>query len=219
MRSRILSLLLKLKMFPVKYLLNRSQAKAAIEADVDRFVQFHNRSRSGEPVYEKLVWIWNAPSLEEFRYLFYFRIGTPSHLVEILLLALSKAISRPRMTMSISCHSIGPGFVIMHGAATVVEAEKIGKYCLVFQETVIGYKNESADVPANDRPTIGDFVHISTGAKVLGKITIGDHAVIAANTVVTKDMPPNSLAVGVPARIIKDAGNKADYIAHGIISA
>jgi serine O-acetyltransferase len=206
-------------MIPVKYLFDRSQAKAAIEADVQRFVQFHNRSRSGDPIYEKLVWLWNASSLEEFRYLFYFRIGSPSNLIEKLLLALTKAIYRPRMTMSISCPSIGPGFVIMHGAATVVEAEKIGKNCLVFQETVIGYKNESADVPANDRPTIGDYVHISTGAKVLGKITIGDHAVIAANTVVTKDMPPNSLAVGVPARIIKDAGNRAEYIAHRVISA
>jgi acetyltransferase-like isoleucine patch superfamily enzyme len=36
---------------------------------------------------------------------------------------------------------------------------------------------------------------------------------------VTKDLPPNSLAIGIPARIIQNAGNKAEYIANGIISA
>jgi serine O-acetyltransferase len=182
-------------------------------------VQFHNRARLGDPFFEKLAWIWYGKDMEEFRALFYYRIGFPSGLLEKLLLALLKAIYKPRLTMSISCPSIGPGLVIMHGLSTVIEAEKIGKNCLVFQETVIGYKNESEAELSNDRPIIGDYVHISTGAKVLGKITIGDHSVIAANTVVTKDMPPNSLAVGVPARILKDAGNRADYIAHGVISA
>ena len=219
MRNIIHSLLSKIKIFPLKYLIDRSPAKAAIEMDAHWFVQFHNRLRAGDPFLQKLAWIWYGKDMEEFRALFYFRIGSPTGFMEKLVLAYLKSMYKPRLTMSISCPSVGPGLVVMHGLSTVIEAEKIGKNCLVFQETIIGYKNESADEPSNDRPTIGDYVHISTGAKVLGKITIGDHAVIAANTVVTKDMPSNSLAVGVPARIIKEAGNRADYLAHGVISA
>jgi serine O-acetyltransferase len=105
--------------------------------------------------------------------------------------------------------------VIKHGYDTVIEAERIGKNCLIFQDVVISHKSDQLD----DLPTIGNYVHISVGAKVLGKITIGDHAVIAANSVVTKDMPPNSLALGIPARIIKEAGSRAEYIASGEISA
>jgi serine O-acetyltransferase len=101
----------------------------------------------------------------------------------------------------------------MHGHGTFVDAERIGRNCLVFQDVVIGQKQE--DGPC---PVIGDYVHISTGSKVLGGITIGNHSVIAANAVVIKSMPPNSLAVGVPARIFKESGNKAAYIARGEVS-
>jgi serine O-acetyltransferase len=51
-------------------------------------------------------------------------------------------------------------------------------------------------------PVIGNRVDIGAGAKVLGSITIGDDVVIGANAVVLIDVPPSSLAVGVPARII-----------------
>lgn len=51
-------------------------------------------------------------------------------------------------------------------------------------------------------PIIGNRVDIGAGAKILGKITIGDDVVIGANAVVLKDVPSHSLAVGVPARIL-----------------
>jgi len=51
-------------------------------------------------------------------------------------------------------------------------------------------------------PRIGNRVDIGAGAKILGTITIGDDAVIGANAVVLKDVPPGALAVGVPARVI-----------------
>lgn len=52
-------------------------------------------------------------------------------------------------------------------------------------------------------PTIGNNVTIYAGAKVFGKITIGDDVVIGANAVVTKDIPSHSMVAGVPAKIIK----------------
>jgi serine O-acetyltransferase len=52
-------------------------------------------------------------------------------------------------------------------------------------------------------PRIGNRVDIGAGAKILGDIVIGDDAVIGANAVVLKDVPPGAFAVGIPARIIR----------------
>jgi serine O-acetyltransferase len=54
-----------------------------------------------------------------------------------------------------------------------------------------------------NRPTIGDNVTIGAGAKVLGGINIGDNVTIGANAVVTKSLPDNVVAAGVPAKIIR----------------
>ena len=51
-------------------------------------------------------------------------------------------------------------------------------------------------------PIFGDRVDIGTGAKILGPIRIGNDVIIGANAVVLTDVPPNSLAVGVPARVL-----------------
>lgn len=214
MLRTLLNIFRKIKLHPFKLLLDRSPAKTVIEADIHRWVLMNDASRSGGALHEKLIWLLYAENMEEFRNLVYYRVGTPKSSLDRFLLALSKALFKPLGTLLISSPSIGTGLVVKHGYGTVIEAEKIGDNCLIFQDVVIGVKNED-----NDRPTIGNYVHISVGSKVLGNITIGDHSVIAANSVVTKDMPPNSLAVGIPARIVRDAGNKAEYVAIGEVPA
>jgi len=204
----------KMELYPLRLLLERSPSKAMIEKDIHRWILMHNRPMSGSSVPEKLAWLMYAMNLEEFRNVLFYRIGTPTKFLDRSLLSLCKTLFPPRGTLLLATSAIGPGLVIMHGFGTFVDAEKVGENCLIFQDVVIGCKNEK-----NDRPTIGNYVHISVGAKVLGNITIGDHAVIAANSVVTKDMPPNSLAVGIPARIIRNAGNRAEYVASGDIPA
>lgn len=63
--------------------------------------------------------------------------------------------------------------------------------------------------------TIGDNVWICTGAMVLPGVTIGENSVIGAGSVVTKDIPPNSLAVGNPCRVIRDLSKeKATDLSH-----
>jgi serine O-acetyltransferase len=64
---------------------------------------------------------------------------------------------------------------------------------------LLGNTNHSED----SKPTIGDNVGFGPGAKVLGNITIGDNCFVAANAVVVKDMPANSIIGGVPAKVIK----------------
>lgn len=61
----------------------------------------------------------------------------------------------------------------------------------------IGYKDDTK------APMIGNDVTITCGAKVLGPITIADHVTIGANAVVVKDLPPDSVWGGVPARRIR----------------
>ena len=52
---------------------------------------------------------------------------------------------------------------------------------------------------------------IGTGAKVLGPFKVGDNSRIAANSVVLSEVPPDSTAVGIPARVVRIAGQKVDY--------
>jgi serine O-acetyltransferase len=62
-------------------------------------------------------------------------------------------------------------------------------------------------------PTIGDRVYVGSGARLIGRITIGNDVAIGANAVVTKNLPDNAVAVGVPAKIISYEGSK-DFVVY-----
>jgi serine O-acetyltransferase len=87
---------------------------------------------------------------------------------------------------------VGRNFRIDHfGFAT------FGDNCVIRDGVTVGLRRVDDPVA----PQIGNNVDIGTGAKVLGDITIGDDVVIGANAVVLVDVPSNSIAVGVPAKI------------------
>lgn len=97
--------------------------------------------------------------------------------------------------------NIGGGLYIAHPRGVVMVADRIGRNCSVIANVTVGMRNERAF------PEIGDDVFIGAGARLLGKIKIGDGAKIGANAVVIKDVPSGATVVGVPARIISiDAG-------------
>lgn len=85
-----------------------------------------------------------------------------------------------------------------HSFSTILLAQSIGKNCHVWQNVTVGRK-----YPGGPTPIIGDDVYISAGASVLGGITIGNNVTIGAGAVVLKDIPDNSIAVGVPAKAIQ----------------
>jgi serine O-acetyltransferase len=103
--------------------------------------------------------------------------------------------------ISIRCH-IGKGLFLPHTHGTVIGAWIIGENATIFQGVTIGARELDFDYKEDNRPKIHDGVIIGAGAKVIGGITIGSNARIGANAVVIEDVPPSSLAVGVPARII-----------------
>lgn len=98
---------------------------------------------------------------------------------------------------------IGNNFVIDHFGGVVVSGyAKFGDNCRIRNGVSVGLSH--TDDPC--APVIGHNVDIGTGAKLLGRITIGDNVLIGANAVVTRDVPSNSIAVGVPAVIRPRAG-------------
>lgn len=214
MISKIHSLYRKFKAFLFSLLVKRSPARPLIEAEMGRWAALNGIALVGGDLTENLQRMLYKDHLTEYRNMLYYRIGNVSGLTDKVLLRLSKWFFKPLETLTLNCPFIGPGVVIKHGFGSVIDAEKVGKGCIIFHDTYIGFKEMRGG-----RPVLGDYVHISCGARVMGPITIGDHSVIAANAVVTRDMLPNSLALGIPARIIEGAGNKAEYIAEGIIPA
>ncbi len=103
---------------------------------------------------------------------------------------------------------IGRGTIFAYGGIAIVihRRARIGNNCIIGSCVTIGGKSKSVGVPV-----IGDGVYIATGAKILGDIQIGDGCVIGANAVVTKSIPPHSLVVGIPAKVIKSDIQASDY--------
>jgi serine O-acetyltransferase len=97
---------------------------------------------------------------------------------------------------------IGAGLTMTHGNVVIDGRTKIGANCQINPWVTIGLSNSRKLGFSVDGPTIGDHVHIGTGAKVLGPVTIGDHVRVGANAVVVHDVPSNVTVVGAPARIV-----------------
>ena len=104
--------------------------------------------------------------------------------------------------------TIGKGLVIDHGMGVVIgETTEIGDNCTLYQGVTLGGTGKDT---GKRHPTLGDNVLVGAGAKVLGPIVIESNSKIAANAVVLKDIPENSTAVGIPARIARREGRKVD---------
>ena len=104
--------------------------------------------------------------------------------------------------------TIGRRLVIDHGVGIVIgETTEIGDDVLIYQGVTLG--GTGKDV-GKRHPTIGNNVMISAGAKVLGPFKIGDNSKIASNAVVLEEIPPDSTAVGIPARVVRRGGRKVD---------
>ena len=104
--------------------------------------------------------------------------------------------------------TIGKRVVIDHGAGIVIgETTEIGDDVMIYQGVTLG--GTGKDI-GKRHPTIESGVMIGSGAKVLGPITVGRNAKVAAGAVVVKDVEPNSTVVGVPGRVVRIDGERID---------
>jgi serine O-acetyltransferase len=111
-----------------------------------------------------------------------------------------KFLSEMLLGAELPCEAIiGRRFVIEHIGGIVVSGDAVfGDDCVMRNGVTVGLRNRGV----RGSPHIGNRVDIGAGAKLLGPIIIGDDVAIGANAVVISDVPSNSIAVGIPARII-----------------
>jgi len=95
--------------------------------------------------------------------------------------------------------NVGRRFRIDHFGGVIISGDVVfGDDVVIRNGVTIGLRHAGV----RGSPRIGNRVDIGAGAKILGPITIGDDATIGANAVVLQDVPPNSIAIGIPARTI-----------------
>lgn len=97
--------------------------------------------------------------------------------------------------------SIGPGLVLPHPMGIVIGAHRIGARAVIYQNVTLGAKTPDISYDPSKRPHLGDGVTAGSGAVIVGGVTIGNGSVVAANSLVTRDVAENSLAIGVPAEV------------------
>jgi serine O-acetyltransferase len=103
----------------------------------------------------------------------------------------------------LNCSTISGGLTLPHPNGVVIHPDAvIGPNCLLFQQVTIGTG------PKPGVPRLGGHVDVGAGAKILGGVVIGDHAVIGANAVVINDVPAGCMAAGVPAVIKRRPGSR-----------
>jgi serine O-acetyltransferase len=151
--------------------------------------------------------------LPDFRVVFIYRVAQLCHQVRFL-----RVISYVLSAVNDFIHGVwisgrvqaGPGLFLGHPRGLVVHPDtRIGGYCSIVHRVTIG----------GPKVTIGDFVEIGAGAQIIsnergiGELHVGSNVLIGAGAVVVRDVPSNSVAVGVPARVVKTINPEDNWVA------
>lgn len=108
--------------------------------------------------------------------------------------------------------TIGHRLVIDHGMGIVIgETTEIGDDVLLYQGVTLGGTGKEKN---KRHPTLGDGVIVGAGAKVLGSFRVGNRARIASGAVVLQEIPDDATAVGIPACVVRIAGERVDDLDH-----
>jgi len=152
-------------------------------------------------------WVMIPYRFGQWRYRIGFR---PLRMPLSFIYRVMKTLSQILTGIDLPCEvKIGRRFRIDHFGGIIISGDAvIGDDVVIRNGVTIGLKKR--EEPGS--PVIGNRVEVGAGAKILGKIRIGDDVVIGANAVVITDIPSNSIAVGIPARIIPRSRAKRDEL-------
>lgn len=121
-----------------------------------------------------------------------------------LLLWFSRLGVKFGIRIPIAC-DVGEGLLIEHwGGIWVNPVVKIGRNCNIAQGVTLGWVGGG---PNKGAPTLGESVFLGPGSVVLGKVKVGDYALVSANTVVLQDVPDNGVVIGNPGRVFSSQGS------------
>lgn len=178
---------------------NNSKALADLKIDFMRFCEDHNLA--GKSAYLKIMLIVDFYPVAHYRLLEFCREKrTPFRKILKFIGALFRPLVDGLSGARIYSDAKIDGGLLLHQSSGVVIAPGaiIGKNCTFFSGACVAYK---ANLGRSEAPVIGDNVKLMLGAKVIGNVTVGNDCFIGANAVVITDIPPHSIAVGVPAKV------------------
>lgn len=99
----------------------------------------------------------------------------------------------------IGANKVGKGLYIPHFSSGIIcNCASMGENCIISSGVIVGNKGGQENIPI-----VGNNVELCIGCKIIGKIKIGDNAIVAPNSVVIKDVPDNAIVSGIPAIVIK----------------
>ena len=166
---------------------------APLRRDLERWIYFQGSGEDAGP----RAFLDRFARFPEFRTLTYYRLrrsGTAGRLVAIAL----NRVYKGERTLHLVCPKIGPGLYLLHGYATIIDAEEIGHDCFIGHGVTIGHNEQSG------RPTLGNGVIVYANSTIIGPIHVGNGVKVATMSLVNRDVPPATLVAGIPAKPIGD---------------
>jgi serine O-acetyltransferase len=186
--------------------------RAAFRHDLDRYVFVVQQREGGAGRLASLrfallsqgLWATSAYRLNHYvRYRLGLRLlGAFPHILHRIIIAIT-GINIDRQA------HIGPGLMFPHAGGIIVGPVRLGRNCDIFHGTTLGESSKTPDDSSSrpDVPTLGNRVWIGPGAVIAGGVTVADDAVVAANSLLVRDVPPRGVMIGVPARLVSRQGS------------
>lgn len=166
-----------------------------VKADLARFREENNKKNNLRILFRGML-SQGFQAILVYRFFRWFHVrGIPTQPFRFFFERLTEimtGISIPAETQ------IGKGLRIHHFGGIIFHSRvKMGEFCTIYHGVTFGDKGGWGEPP-----TVGSYVTVGAGAKVLGDISIGDNVIIGANAVVIRSIPKNAVVAGIPAKII-----------------